>query len=108
MDETNNLETMSDTPRSDQNGHFVLIRGELKAVILLETAREIEREVKQLQDRFIERTAAYEAREIKRIGRSRNLESIIKRASRRFFHDGPDGETAAAMLEILGEINKLG
>jgi len=108
MDETNNLEAMSDTPKSDQNGHFVLIRGELKAVILLETARELEREVKQLQDRLIERTAAYEAREIKRIESIRSLESIIKRASTRFFHDGPDGETAAAMLEILGELNKLG
>ena len=108
MDETNNLETMIDTPRSDQNGHFVLIRGELKAVILLETAREIEREVHQLQDRLIERTAAYEAREIERIGRIRSLESVIKRASTRFFHDGPDGETAVAMMEILGELDKLG
>lgn len=36
----------------------------------------------------------------------KRLRDIIHRADVQFFHDGPDGETAAKMLEVLNEADK--
>jgi hypothetical protein len=85
MEASQGGKAMSDTPRTDEQEHF--IDGD-RGIVDSGLARELERELNAANEHI------------------KRLEDIIDRAANRFFADGPDGQTAAEMLKILEEVRE--
>ena len=91
---------MSDTPRTDEQEHF--IDGD-RGIVDSGLARELERELNAANS-IIRQQQLLDEENLALRQRIKRLENAINRAANRFFADGPDGQTAAEMLKILEEV----
>ena len=88
---------MSDTPRTDEQEHF--IDGD-RGIVDSGLARELERELNAANS-IIRQQQLLDEENLALRQRIKRLESAINRASNRFFADGSDGKVAAEMLTIM-------
>jgi hypothetical protein len=88
---------MSDTPRTDEQEHF--IDGD-RGIVDSGLARELERELNAANS-IIRQQQLLDEENLALRQRIKRLESAIDRASKRFFDDGSDGKVAAEMLTII-------